>query len=111
MKVRNFTKDEGEIKMTLATFLDILFFISLFKVKLTKSKLVTASVLIGILKLCFGLILKPPFYIIPDILTSVLVLHFMLRLSLQMNPNPVLNIKRLRIRCTGKGGKMIWVTE
>ena len=81
MKVRNFTKDEGEIKMTLATFLDILFFISLFKVKLTKSKLVTASVLIGILKICFGLILKPPFYIIPDILTSVLVLHFMLKLS------------------------------
>lgn len=67
--------------MTLATFLDILFLVSLFKIKLTKPQLIKATILTGVSKLCFGLILKPPFYIIPDMLVSVLVLHFMVKMS------------------------------
>lgn len=67
--------------MTLATFLDILFLVSLFKIKITKPQLIKATVVIGVSKLCFGLILKSPFYIIPDMLVSVLVLHFMVKMS------------------------------
>lgn len=67
--------------MTLATFLDILFLVSLFKIKLTKPQLIKATILTGVSKLCFGLILKSPFYIIPDMLVSVLVLHFMVKMS------------------------------
>lgn len=62
--------------MIVTSFLDILFYISLFKVEITKSQLVKMSALTGIIKLCLSLLLKSPLYIIPDILVGTLILHF-----------------------------------
>lgn len=67
--------------MLLFTFFDILFFISLFNIKITKSQFIITSLLTGILKIAISLLIKSPFYIVLDILIGVLILHFILHES------------------------------
>ncbi len=64
--------------MLLTTFFDILFFISLFNIKITKSQFVIVSLLTGILKLIVCLLIQSPLYIALNILIGVLILHFVL---------------------------------